>query len=284
VGIGLLMVLLVAGLLVGDQYLAPWYPCLLVCIVLLGLGATVELHYLMSNLASPSLGLTLLSVLAVLLAGWPAHLELTGSPPHPWRDVLFVFTLVILVAFLYEMAVYREPGGSVLRIALLVWMTAYLGLLPSFLAQLRWWPRLEDATGPDLRGTLALTLTIFVPKSCDIGAYFTGQWFGRHRMTPILSPKKTWEGLLGGLFLAALVAVLLNRLIGKPLLGSDLEATAFGITLGIAGSLGDLAESLIKRDRGHKDASRLIPGFGGVLDVIDAVLFAAPVAWWWLRS
>jgi phosphatidate cytidylyltransferase len=212
---------------------------------------------------------------------------MTGSPPQPWRDVLFVFTLVILVAFLYEMVFYREPGGSVLRVALLVWMTAYLGLLPSFLAQLRWWPRLEGATGPDLRGTLALALAIFVPKSCDIGAYFTGRLLGRHRMTPILSPKKTWEGLLGGLLLAATLAVVLNRIDpgnGQRLLGSDATAAAFGVTLGVAGSLGDLAESLIKRDRGHKDASRLIPGFGGVLDVIDAVLFAAPVAWWWLLS
>jgi phosphatidate cytidylyltransferase len=245
------------------------------------------LHHLVSDLAPPPLGLTLLAVLAVQLAGWPAHLGWTGTPPQPWRDIQLIFVLVILVAFLYEMVFFREPGGSVLRIALLVWMTGYLGLLPSFLAQLRWWPPLDQPAGPDLRGTLALALTIFVPKSCDIGAYFTGRWFGRHHMTPILSPKKTWEGLLGGLLLAGTLAVLLNRLVetgtGGPMLGSDVKAAAFGVTLGVVGSLGDLAESLIKRDRGHKDASRLIPGFGGVLDVVDAILFAAPVSWCWLH-
>ena len=130
-------------------------------------------------------------------------------------------------------------------------------------------------------GTVALALAIFVPKCCDIGAYSIGRLIGRHKMTPVLSPKKTWEGLAGGLALAAAAAVLLNRLGGLGY--GDPAAACLGLTVGGAGVLGDLAESLVKRDFQHKDASQVVPGFGGVLDVVDSIVFAAPVSYCWLR-
>jgi len=269
---GTLLVILAAGVLIFDQ--GPWFPFLLIFLVFLACVACRELHHLLAPLPRPPHGLCVTAVVAVLLANWPAHVEaqLTWIPHDPWHLLLGVFTAAILVAFLVEMATFREPGGSVVRIALTVWMVAYLGLLPSFLAQLRWLP--------DGRGLTALSLAIFVPKACDIGAYFTGRFLGRHKMSPVLSPKKTWEGLAGGLVLATLVALALNRY--APVLTGDLAAIGFGLTVGGAGVLGDLAESLIKRDCRQKDASLVVPGFGGVLDVIDAVLFAAPVAYGWL--
>jgi phosphatidate cytidylyltransferase len=126
---------------------------------------------------------------------------------------------------------------------------------------------------------LALALAIFVPKSCDIGAYFTGRAIGRHKMTPTLSPKKTWEGAAGGLVTAVLAALGINAI--NPLLTWP-SAIGFGIVVGITGMVGDLMESLIKRDCEKKDASDLVPGFGGVLDVVDAILFAAPVSYAWI--
>src|SRR2546423_9905493 len=106
------------------------------------------------------------------------------------------------------MAYYRQPDGVMVRMSLSLWMAACLGLLPSFLVQLRWWQS-EPKTLHD--GTVALVLAIFVPKCCDIGAYFTGRWFGRNRLSPAISPKKTWEGALGGLALAAAVAVIIDQ-------------------------------------------------------------------------
>ncbi|MGH7225185.1 MAG: phosphatidate cytidylyltransferase, partial [Gemmataceae bacterium] len=166
-----------------------------------------------------------------------------------------------------------SSGGAVIRLALSVWMTAYLGLLPSFLIQLRWL---------DTRARAALALAIFIPKCCDIGAYFTGRLLGRHPMAPVLSPKKTWEGLIGGLLLSAAATVAINRPL-SVVRGGDWWAAAFGLVVGGVGALGDLAESLIKRDCRRKDASQVVPGFGGVLDVVDSILFAAPVAYCWLR-
>jgi phosphatidate cytidylyltransferase len=136
--------------------------------------------------------------------------------------------------------------------------------------------------GPeDRRSTAALLLAIFVPKCGDIGAYFTGRLLGRHRMAPTLSPKKTWEGASGGVVASVLAAIGINCL-GPLVRGGWVAAAALGAAVGIAGIYGDLAESLIKRDCGQKDASQVMPGFGGVLDVVDSILFAAPVAYWWI--
>jgi phosphatidate cytidylyltransferase len=273
---GALLVLLTSGVLALDQYLAPWYPFLLLLVLVLGLLGTLELHRLLSAFARPPLALCLGGVLVVLLANWPANIGLSGA--SVWRDVAGAFAAVVLAAFLVEMATFRDPGGSVLRIGLAVWAVAYLGVLPCFLAQLRW-P--GEGQSP-AQGVTALALTIFVPKFCDIGAYFTGRALGRHKMTPVLSPKKTWEGLAGGLLAAVLAAVGINRALA-PVLHNDLSAIGFGLAVGLAGVLGDLAESLIKRDCRQKDASHIMPGFGGVLDVVDSIVFAAPVAYWWLK-
>jgi phosphatidate cytidylyltransferase len=170
----------------------------------------------------------------------------------------------------------------VLRIAVTVWITAYLGLLPCFFAQLRWPPVPADPAAPISSGSVALALAVFVPKCGDIGAYLTGRFLGRHKMTPILSPKKTWEGFFGGLTVAVIVALGLCQL-DPARRDMPLAALGFGVTVWIAGVVGDLAESLIKRDCRQKDASQAVPGFGGVLDVVDSVVYAAPVAYCWLR-
>ena len=101
-------------------------------------------------------------------------------------------------------------------------------------------------------------------------------------MMPRLSPKKTWEGFAGGLAFAVATAVIAGQFVPVFRHGF-VEAAAFGLVVGIAGVLGDLAESLIKRDGLSKDASKAVPGFGGVLDVIDSILFAGPVAYVWFR-
>ncbi len=275
---GSLLIALVICVLLFDQ--APWYPFLLSLAIFLAAVGSMELHQLIGSAHGLSLWLSGGSVLVVLLANWPAHLWPDRFGSDPWRLVLAVFTAVVLLGFLVEMAAFRPPsqtaetsakgsGNVVIRLALLVWITAYLGLLPSFLMQLRW------------LNVTALALGIFIPKCCDIGAYFTGRLLGRHKMAPVLSPKKTWEGVLGGLLLSAAAAVAINRPL-SVVPGGDSAAAVFGLVVGGAGVLGDLAESMIKRDCRRKDASQMMPGFGGVLDVIDSILFAAPIAYFWL--
>lgn len=276
---GAILIALAAGALVVDQRLAPWYPFLFLLVLGLAIIACFELLRLLGEGRRLPAWLCYAAVAGLIVGNWAANIVPKLLPAgtvnaDPWHWIINLFAVVILAAFLVEMATFHEPGESVTHIATVVWVAGYLGLLPCFLAQLRW---LDDPS----RGTAALALAIFVPKCCDTGAYFTGRLLGRHQMAPVLSPKKTWEGAAGGLIASVLAAIGINRL--GPALADDWLAAGFGATVGLAGLLGDLAESLIKRDCRRKDASQVMPGFGGVLDVVDSIIFAAPVAYWWLK-
>ena len=274
--VGSVLIGLTVGMLVADQYLDPYYPFLFVFVIGLSLAACNELIRLLGPNRRPQTPVCYLGVLALGFANWLIHFPAWHPSPWPW--VVAVLTGLTLTVFLYEMAFFEGSGRSVERMALTLWVVAYLGFLPCFFAQLRW---LYPASSASC-GAMALTLTIFVPKSCDIGAYFVGRLLGRRPMASVLSPKKTVEGAIGGLAAAVLAAVLIDRLGPVAMLRSDwLLEIAFGLTVGTASMLGDLAESLIKRDCQMKDASHVVPGFGGVLDVVDAVLFASPVAYGW---
>jgi phosphatidate cytidylyltransferase len=274
---GAILVALSAGALVLDQQLPRWYPCLLVLVLVLALAASYELLQLLPIARRPSAWLCYSAVTAMILANW---LSALCPQLDTWRSIASVFVGILLLVFIVEMAFFRFPGDTLARISLTTFTVAYLGLLPSFLVQLRW-PSVPEEAGSK-RATAALALAIFVPKCGDIGAYFTGRFLGCHKMAPILSPKKTWEGAIGGMAAAALAAIGIDRF--TPVVrGGLIAAAGCGAALGVAGILGDLAESLIKRDCEHKDASQVLPGFGGVLDVVDSVLFAAPVAYWLLK-
>jgi phosphatidate cytidylyltransferase len=281
VGLGILI-------LIEGNWLAPWFPFLFVSASLALIFGAREFLLLLDPAIRPHPALCLSGVFAVILANWVAPLRqaLTGIFPawvDSWHAIGAMFVVVLIAAFLWEIARFRGPDNITQRIGLTVLVVAYLGLLPSFLLQMRW---LEGSVNGIARSTMAIALTVFVPKCGDIGAFFTGKYLtggllGRNLMAPRLSPTKTWQGFGGGLLAAVAASVGLNCI--APIIpGGVAGAVGFGITVGLAGVLGDLAESLIKRDSQQKDASRTLPGFGGVLDVIDSLLFAAPVAYVWL--
>lgn len=147
----------------------------------------------------------------------------------------------------------------------------YLGLMPGTLLAIRALPFDHAAW--------VLAAALLTTKSCDIGAYFTGRAIGKHKLIPWLSPGKTWEGLVGGVALAALVCLATLT----PLAGLHWGYALFvGAVLAVVGQGGDLLASMFKRDAAVKDSGSSIPGFGGVLDVIDSPLLAGPVAYWLL--
>jgi len=115
-----------------------------------------------------------------------------------------------------------------------------------------------------------------VIKSSDIGAWFIGRTFGKHKFSPKISPGKTWEGMggaVGGAILAALLFALSCDIMWWP------AALVFGAFFAFIGQMGDLAESMMKRDAEQKDSACKVPGFGGILDIIDSPLIAAPFAY-----
>ena len=114
----------------------------------------------------------------------------------------------------------------------------------------------------------------------DTGAFYFGKFFGKRPLAPVLSPKKTWEGAIGGTFIGVAVSFLFAKFAGLP--SDNLQLVSLVVLLSVVGQFGDLAESMIKRNAGVKDSGKLLPGHGGVLDRIDGLLFAIPVLYIYL--
>ncbi len=189
---------------------------------------------------------------------------------------LAAFTFSFLLALVGELRRYQQPGRAIVDVALATLAVAYVGVLLSFAVQLR-------VLGGPADGMVALVAMIVVVKMSDTGAYTVGRLIGRHKMAPRISPGKTREGAMGGFAFALLGAwfcyTYLPAWLGAVHPHRSWAWIAFGLLVGAAGMLGDLAESMFKRDMGRKDSSTWLAGFGGVLDVVDSILFAAPVAY-----
>ena len=133
-------------------------------------------------------------------------------------------------------------------------------------------------------GQFYVLYLIAVTKFSDMGAYLTGSVVGRHLMVPHISAKKTWEGFFGALVFALLCSLALFKLMpGHLSVLTWTHATILGLLLGFAAVIGDLAESIIKRSTGVKDSGNLLPGIGGALDLLDSLLFTAPLLFFYLR-
>jgi phosphatidate cytidylyltransferase len=127
-------------------------------------------------------------------------------------------------------------------------------------------------------GAAWIVFVLAITFLSDTGAYFAGRAFGRHRMAPYISPKKSWEGSVGGIVTSTLAGVMFVWLLGLPI--TLWSGGLLGAVGSIAGQAGDLAESLIKRQVDIKDSGKIIPGHGGILDRIDSLLFTAPVLYY----
>ncbi|MFV1963846.1 MAG: phosphatidate cytidylyltransferase [Pirellulaceae bacterium] len=192
-----------------------------------------------------------------------------------WEWSLMAMGAALVLAFLSEMTRFREPGRSIVHVALAWLVVGYAGLLMSFVARLRFF---RD----EMWGMVALISLVLVVKMSDTGAYTVGKLCGKRKMSPRLSPGKTVEGAIGGLVFAAGASWLFFGAAVPWAMGVRVTPwwgpPMYGLIVALAGMVGDLAESLLKRDMGRKDSSRWLPGLGGVLDVVDSVLMAAPAA------
>ncbi|NJN16708.1 MAG: phosphatidate cytidylyltransferase [Oscillochloris sp.] len=192
-----------------------------------------------------------------------------------------VICLTIVLSLGYEL-IPRDRTTSLTSWAFTYAGAVYIGVLMATLIRLRlvdtpleggW---LAFAAIPP--GMAWIIFTLAITWCQDSAAYFVGRSFGRTRMAPVLSPKKSWEGAAGGLIASALTAMLCVPLLGLPIsLGF---AALIGALAGVVGPIGDLAESLIKRQIGIKDSGSLIPGHGGMLDRIDSLIFIAPLVYY----
>lgn len=187
------------------------------------------------------------------------------------RGVLGGVAVVVLLAALGGFLIGPKPGVTV-RVAVTLLGAVYIGLGFATLLLLRG----VALPGIDDGGAWLVGMTVFGAWGGDTMAYFIGKWFGQTPMAPVLSPKKTWEGFAGGALSTVLLVVFIGFMMGYQAGGwSAGDALLLGAVIAVLGPLGDLFESLVKRDVQIKDSGRGLPGHGGVLDRFDALLWAS---------
>lgn len=233
--------------------------CILIC--LLAIPANLELAKLAS--ANNLKVFIPVSIIASILLAESRYFAQFNTFNQE-QFILFVLVFSFLLIFLFQYLFYGL-SSVIVNCGATCFTILYLGLFSYFTVAIR----LEF-------GLRHLFMYIFVVKCTDIGAFTAGKLFGKHKFSPNISPGKTWEGICGGVIGALIVAIGFSAGFGIMKL---FMAIIFGICLAFIGQLGDLMESMIKRDAQQKDSAKKIPGFGGVLDVIDSPLAAAPFAY-----
>lgn len=265
----------------ADDWLGKPGIVVAVLCLLTGIVAADELLYMLRQ-KTPSLASVMpLATIVVLIA--------CCSIPVWWRDYppncpvgFFGWSMLGMTASfglccLLEIQTFTADGKSLDRLTRYGFVIVYLGVLVSFLLANR---LLEF---DNAKGMIALVAMITTVKMSDAWAYFAGKSFGKTKLSPKLSPGKTVEGAVGSLFGAWFGAAIVFYIVAPYLFGTPIDKPiwwflVYGAALTVAGIVGDLTESLIKRDSGCKDSSKWLPGLGGILDVIDSLVFTAPIS------
>jgi phosphatidate cytidylyltransferase len=274
--VGAALIALLAGLLWLDARWqatpAEWWP-----------GGTLPAGLLLGAVAALVLVPALAAELTRLLRqggvhAWPLAAALPVAMAafatvclHAWKldGAARLTAMVALLGLAPALAALLRGDGARAIAELGRWLllAAWIGALPACWIALRasvpWW---------------ALAGAVLTVKCSDMGAYFAGVAFGRHPMAPWISPKKTWEGFAGGTIASLAAGAWLGDALGIGMA----RGVAFGLAAALLGPIGDLAESILKRQAGAKDSANWIPGMGGAFDVLDSLLLTAPAALWLL--
>jgi len=184
--------------------------------------------------------------------------------------ILLIFTLGV---FIRQFPQKLNPQG-IETMAVTLFGLMYVAWLGNFITRINF-------AAPT--GRFFVMYLVVVTKFTDIGAYLVGSTLGRHKMIPRISPNKTWEGTAGGMLFALISSLLCVHFLQAELHMNMTHGVILGLLLGAAAVVGDLAESLIKREAGIKDSSTILPGHGGALDLVDSLLFTAPLLYVYLR-
>lgn len=245
-------------------YIGGWAFALLVALIV-GLAAWEYVQIFIKGGYEPARILVPLGALMLVVGR-----VMDGFDSAPW-----MITLLILILMGYHLVAFergRDQSGTDFGISLAG--TFYLGWLGAYLISLRDLPE----------GLYWILLVLSAVWIADSGAYFIGRAFGKHKLSPRLSPKKTWEGYLGGVLTGtigtALLALLFMNLAGPDTTIALWKGALIGLILSVLTTLGDLGESMFKRQVGVKDSSNLIPGHGGVFDRIDSWLWAVAIGYY----
>jgi phosphatidate cytidylyltransferase len=200
--------------------------------------------------------------------------DLAGAQGAAADALALAVALVLGIMCIAEVVMFRRDAAALTRLAAGFATATAIGLPFAFMMRLR---LMHES--PGLPSLIPLASMLAVVKVGDIAAYLVGSRIGRNRMAPVLSPGKTWEGAAASLTASMAVAWFCLTVLSNNSPGPWGGWPLYGIAVGIAGMLGDLSESLVKRELAAKDSGASLGALGGFLDLVDATLLAAPVAW-----
>jgi len=272
-----LWTLVIATLFAQNKFISDYvFLAIMMAIAGIGLAEFYELiaRRQLASFKAPGIfgGLLLMTSTFVYLSdAFPLHLH-----PAKANDFETSVLIVFVLGLCLRQLVSRGNPAGITAIATTLLGLMYVPWLLNFIQKIKFFP---DISAPHY-----VLYFILVTKFSDLGAYVMGSLFGKHKMCPRISPGKTWEGFAGAILVSTLASVLFVQAAQAKLPHMDLgHAIILGIALGASAVVGDLIESMFKREAGVKDSGRLFPGIGGMLDLMDSLLFNAPLMYVYLR-
>ncbi|MFN2508212.1 MAG: phosphatidate cytidylyltransferase [Chthoniobacterales bacterium] len=245
-----------------------------------GLRTLWEFYGMLDHKGLPNFKITAMVCGAIMLCGSFYYFSKVGLS-HSYDFEVAVLLGFLLTVFGRQMFDSLRDDAPLRTMAYTLFGLLYVLWLYNFITKIVYVvPRSNGA----VTGQFYVLYLIALTKFSDMGAYLTGSLIGRHMMISHISPKKTWEGFAGALFFSLLASWGMFKLMPEHLSALNwTHATVLGLLLGFAAVIGDLAESIIKRSTGVKDSGNLLPGIGGALDLVDSLLFTAPLLFFYLR-
>jgi phosphatidate cytidylyltransferase len=267
----------IALLIAFSGYELAFYA--LICVF--GLIALWEFYRMLDHRGLPNFKITAMICGVVMLIGSFYYFARMG-PARSYDFEVAALVFFLLTVFARQMFARLRDDEPLQTMAYTLFGLLYVLWLFNFMTKIVYLtPRSESGA---VTGQFYCLYLIAVTKFSDMGAYLTGNAFGRHQMIPHISARKTWEGFFGALGFALLCSLGLFKLMPDRLsMLNWTHAIVLGLLLGFAAVVGDLAESIIKRSTGVKDSGNLLPGIGGALDLVDSLLFTAPLLFFYLR-
>ena len=261
----------------GYQYIAD--GVFVVLITFLALTGLVEFYNLARKRGLPCFKVS--GVIGGVLLMIGTFLNVTGklgtyNSPARVNDFETSFLILFVLGLCLRQLMSKDNASGISAIAVTLLGLMYVPWLLNFLQKICYFPHVE--------GKYFLLYFIVLTKFSDMGAYAVGSLIGRHKMIPRISPGKTWEGFAGALVVSTGASVIFVHFLGRHMAGMNVyHAIVLGVILSTTAVIGDLIESLFKRECGAKDSGNVLPGIGGVLDLLDSLLFNAPIMYLYLR-
>jgi phosphatidate cytidylyltransferase len=210
------------------------------------------------------------------------HLGTANGSPARVNDFETSFLILFVLGLCVRQLFAKENAAGLTAIATTLFGLMYVPWLLNFIQKISFFP--FPPGSPADAGKFFLLYFILITKFSDMGAYAVGSLIGKHKMIPRISPGKTWEGFFGAILVSTGASVAFVHFFGAKMVGMNLShAIILGVLLSVTAVIGDLIESLFKREAGVKDSGKLFPGIGGILDLLDSLLFNAPLMYLYLR-